>query len=358
MPYFASNVARVVNAYDPSQAEVVRISVLSGSTNAGTIGITLDNITYEAPIIGNSSVSTVISELRNAKDSSNNPITSVWNIEQEANALILTKRSVGLCVNGYIDPGATGCTLTYVTVREGRIDDNNLAPIKKCTMFIVHTASYRVFAAGNPDDNAVYYSEIGNPAYFKSEVNKVYALNSYGMPTGMLELSESVLVSFENGWYAWSGVTPLDDAVWKPLNIPYGCVSHRSIVLTPYSFMYLGRDGIYNISASILNTELVLLQGRNVIEKISRSKVDNTITKILDKGSCEAIYDGGIYYLSFTTKEFEPRVLKYEWDTESFTLVTGWQVNAWAKDTDYLYFASKNYVLIANNSLSDVDVET
>lgn len=399
---FASNVVREVTTEDKSTAESIRISVLSGSTTQSNLVLYLDNVAYTiSNVPANSDVNTIVNLLPTAKDGSNNLVTTVWDTSKDGNTMVFTKKTKGLCQNGYIDPMTTGASLTYVTEVEGSENDNDLSPIFKCTMFVVHTASYRVFACGNPDDNAVFYSEIGDPTYFKSDINKVYASNSYGKPTGMKQMSDTVLVSFETGWYAWNGIDPLDDATWKQLNIPYGCVSNRTIALTPNSFIFLAKDGIYNVSASILNYEYVLLQSKTIINKITRSKVDNTIASIYDITKCEAIFDNNVYYLSYnknTASEYSSiksyavgdycthdnkryicientigtwdstkwslstptndYVLKYEWDTASFTTVTGWTVNAWLIDSDGIFFGTKNYLLKANVGYSDIDVDT
>ena len=266
---------------------------------------------------------------------------------------------MGYSATGYVDPGATGVTATYETIQNGQADDNDLAPIRKCTMFAFHTSSYRVFASGNPDDNAVYYSEIGQPAYFVSAYNKVYPSINYGIAKGITQLSESILVSYEDGWYAWDGITPLDDATWKPLNLPYGCVSHRSIAKTPYSFMFLGRNGVYVVSASILSSELVMLQGEDIIKNVTENRIDKTIASIVNPTNCRAVFYDNVYYLAYGIDSAgNTRVLKYEWGTKSFTTITGWKVNAWTYDSSNLFFASTNYVLRTNDSESDIDVET
>lgn len=353
VPYFASSVARVITPYDPSCPEIVNVSVVNGSTAAGTITLYLDGTAHTISVNADESIDSVVNAIKNAS------ITG-WTSKKSGNTVIFTKSTNGLVENGYIDPGETGCILTYTTQQEGKLNDNNLAPIKKCTMFVVHTASYRVFACGNPDDNALFYSEIGNPTYFISDYNKVYGLNSYGRPTGMIQLSESVLVSYENGWYVWSGVNALDDARWKPLNLPYGCVCDRSIALTPHSFIFLGKDGLYNVSVSILNSDLVLLQGSEVIKKITASRVDKTIASIDDPKICAGYFINNVYYLAYNTEAADgnTRVLKYEWDTSSFTENTGWKVNAWCEDGDGFYFASTNYLMMANVGTCDVDVVT
>lgn len=350
--YFASNVVRPLIAHDPSQAEVVKVSILKGADAAGTITVVLDDVDFTTSVTAGQDVSAILTAL-------NATVTTGWSKKKSGNSITYTKNSVGLVANGYVDPGITGVTVTYETLANGKADDNDLAPIKKCTMFVVHTSSYRVFAAGNPDDNAVFYSEIGQPTYFISAYNKLYSSIGYGATKGMLQLSESVLISYEDGWYAWDGITPLQDAEWKPLNLPYGCASHRSIALTPYSFVFLGKDGIYNVSASILSSELVLLQGENIIKKITDKRLDKTMASIIHPEKCRGVFYDNAYYLAYSVDETGNKyVVKYEWGMDAFSKFTGWHVNTWVKDPDSLYFASKNYFLKTNSGESDIDVET
>lgn len=350
--YFSSNVVRKVIPHDPSAAEVVLITITTASSAAGTLSLTLNGVTFTCTIAAGASVAIVVDALYNMT-------TSGWTKKKISNAVQFTRTTVGLSENGYFDPAATGVGATYQTTTEGKANDNDLSAIKKCTMFGVHTGSYRVFASGNPDDNAMYYGEIGQPVYFKSSINKLYPANGYGKLAGFCAISDSLLASYEMGWYAWTGITPLADATWKPINIPYGCACHYSIALTPESFTFLSYDGVYNVNAAILSSEYLLLQGKSVIKKLSESRVEKTIKSIDDKSMCRGIFFNNTYYLAFNTDGISnDRLLKYEWDTGSFTIATGWKVNSWLFDATNLYFASKNYVLKANDGYSDIDVET
>ncbi|MFV0515774.1 MAG: hypothetical protein ACK5MV_00040 [Aminipila sp.] len=349
--YTASNVARELQSYEPATAEVVELSIMSGASTAGTITLVMGKDTFTCAIAANDTVAQIVDKIMAIT-------TSGWTKTKSANKVIFTKTEKGLCENGYFDPSITGITATYTVKVEGKTNDNNLGDIKKCTMFVVHPSSFRVFAAGNPDDNALYYSEIGKANYFKSDLNKMYPSSGYGKITAISLLSDSVLVSYENGWYAWNGITPLEDATWKALNIPYGCVCHDSVALLPNSFMFMGKDGLYNVSASILNSELVMIYGKDTIKKVTENRLENTIKEITNKSRCKGIFYDNVYYLAFLDKDGINKVLKYEWDTKSFTIVTGWKVNQWLADPEHLYFASKNYVLKANDGLNDIDVET
>jgi hypothetical protein len=352
----ASNAVRPVKPYNPARQEVVKVTITSGAIIEGNVILSLNNVDYATAVAAGDSVTSVISNMMATA-------TDGWTKEKNGNAIMYTKNETGYSENGYLDPGITGITASMETVQEGKTDDNDLSPIRKCRMFVYHPGSARVFAAGNPDDNGLFYSEIGIPTYFNSAINKVYPSNGYGRITALGLLSDSVLVSYEDGWYAWRGITPLsgqNPAEWKQLNIPNGCVCHDSLKLAPYSFIFLGKDGIYNISASILEYEIVMLQGRNVIQKITANRIDKVIASIADKKKCRGIFDNNVYYLAFNVLEdaANSRVIKYEFDTKSFTIVTGWNVNKWIRDPENLYFASKNYLMKANAGYSDIDVET
>lgn len=350
--YFASNVVTKVKPYDPSKKETVEIAISRGCENTGTLSFVLNNATFTCSVSQGDSVPTVVDKIMAVT-------TTAWTKTKNGNAVTFVKDIAGVCDNGYLDPSSTGIVATYTAKVEGKANDNDLAPIKKCTMFMVHPNSMRVFAAGNPDDNALYYSEKGLPTYFSSAISKVYPSNGYGRLTALGTISGSLIVSYENGWYSWDGITPLQDATWTPLNLPYGCVCHDTLALTPYSFTYLGKDGIYTVSASILSREMILIQGKDVIRKITENRVEKVIASIKDRKMCRGIFYESVYYLAYNTDGIEnDKVLKYEWNTKSFALSTGNIINQWIVDPENLYFTTKNYVLETNTGYSDFDVDT
>lgn len=351
VPNYSSSVVKVMEPYDPSQEEIVKITVYSSATYSGTVTLCLDDVVKEIYVTAGTSVSNILQKLSElnflnwtSRITSESTVTFTCNEKKECNA-------------GYIDGSTTRIQFTYNTVQEGASSNCDLSEVKKCTVFCVHQGSSRVFAAGNPDDNAIYYSEIGYGNYFQSQVNKLYpAVNGYGHVTGMCNLSGALVVSYENGWYTWRGITPLQDAYWEPLNIPYGCVNPRTICLTPQSFTFLARDGIYTVSAAILNEQYILLQTKQVIKKISEDTVSKTIESFANTGLCTAVFYDNMYMLAYSTNgEYCDRVLKYNWDTNAFTLMTGWTVNNWINDHDNLFFASENYVLKAFEGYSDIN---
>ncbi|MDK2932406.1 MAG: hypothetical protein PWP27_216 [Clostridiales bacterium] len=243
------------------------------------------------------------------------------------------------------------------------ITDNNLTPIKKCTMFIQHPSSLRIFAAGNPDDpTALFYSEPNDIGYFK-ETSKAYPYTNDGKITAICNLSDDLLVSYNNIWYHWRGIDPTTDAIWKPLPIPYGCVAHHSIALTPFSITFLGQDAIYRVSASILSQEVVMVQPDQIIDRLSENKVERTLKTIKNKEKVRAVFHDNKYMLAFSdddTISYNNKVLVYFWNRPGgFVVYTGWEHYAWYKKTNgELLFTSKNYLLTTNKGYSDIDVDT
>lgn len=354
VPEYSSSVVRVLEPYDSSEREIVRITVYSSATSSGTLTLCLNDVTKQTYITSGASVNTILTKLKNMS-------FTEWTSEiTSENTITFTCDEKKACNAGYVDGSTTGIALTYQTIQEGSSSNCDMTEVNKCTIFCVHHGSNRVFAAGNPDDNALYYSEIGRANYFQSKVNKLYpAINGYGKITGMCNLSSALVVSYENGWYTWKGITPLENAYWEPLNIPYGCVAPRSICLTPQSFTYLARDGIYMVSSAILNDQYILLQTKQVIKKLSEDVVEKTIESMTDYDLCTAVFWNNKYMLAYSTNgEYCDKVLQYEWDTGAFTLLTGWKVTNWLNDHDNLFFTSFNYVLKAFIGLSDIDTET
>lgn len=367
----ASGFMREVRSPNVGKKEKMEISFTSASpSHSGILNAELVRPSGETDVI--TTTVTVSQTLTTVATNFANAITNDTTASQYWTATVNGSKVIVECK---VEGATTGSEVTFypsstsyyistslVTLREGADNDANLDAIKKCTIFTVHNGSFRVFAAGNPNDTALYYSELGNPRYWKSSINKVYpAVNGYGSVTGIINLSDYLLVSYERGWYYWKGSTPLTDAYWKPMNIPYGCVSPRTLVLTPNSFTFLAREGIYNVSVAILSDEYILLQTKQVIQKLSENVVEKTIESIVNPEKCEGIFWHNSYLLSYWTKsgdEDVQNVLKYEWDTGSFTLITGWSPVRFTQIEDKLLCGSGRYLLNCFDGLYDVDVET
>lgn len=366
----SSSYLRKVQCPDVGKQEKMEITLTAMSaTHTGVFEIQLvtPSGTTDSIAVNTSSSDTTLSGIATKiANAINNQASANWTAETSGSKITIESKSTGATTGSnitfYPSNSAYYIQSTLVTLREGRGNDANLDAIKKCTIFAVHNGSFRVFAAGNPNDTALFYSELGNPRYWKSDLNKVYpSINGYGSVTGIINLSDYLLVAYERGWFYWKGSTPLTDAYWKPMNIPYGCVSPRTLVLTPNSFTFLAKEGIYNVSVAILSDEYILLQTKQVIKKLSENVVEKTIDSIVSPQDCEGVFWHNAYLLSYWTienGEKVQKVLKYEWDTASFTLITGWSPARFTVAEDKLLCASGRYVLDCFDSQYDIDTAT
>lgn len=276
------------------------------------------------------------------------------------NVVTFTATVAELRENAIWNKKDTGIEATMETITEGKDNDCDLEPIKKCTMFVQHPKSLRIFAGGNPDNPlALYYSEINNMAYFVAD-SELYPTNSEGNITGLTALMDDILVSYNNSWWHYRGLDPEEDATWKRLTIPYGCISNDSIVLTPYSFTFLAREGIFRVSASILSQEVIMLQGERIITNLTKDKVENTIKSIINPQSACGVFHDNKYYLAYSDEGTKNnKVLVCYLDTKSFVKYSGWQVNSWNKQANgNLTFATKNFILKTGIGYIDIDVDT
>ena len=368
---YTSSVVRELVPYNPAKKERVEIQVLGSAVRAGTVTVTLYGANGEAntssfTVAAGDTVQTIVAAFPNVtgyvKHIKGDGWGSIYAQEIGDNAVHYIANTEHAADEAYVDPGDSGIVFSITTKENGAINDCNMNDVMKCTIFCTHTASHRVFAGGNPDDNALYYSEIGYADYWKGELNKLYpSQNGMGKITGIIELSEYLLVSYEHGWYAWHGTTPLDDATWKPLNIPYGCIAPRSLVLTPNSFTFLAKEGIFCVSAAILNDAYVLMENQTIIRNLSDDKVEQTIAAmnpVYLKEAADAVFYDNAYLLAFPGEQRveNTHVLKYDWSHGSFTLITGWVVNRWMKAAYDLYFTSRQFILRAFDGYSDVKV--
>lgn len=237
---------------------------------------------------------------------------------------------------------------------------NDLKPIMKCTNFVLHPDSYRVFAFGNPkDQSSIYYSEPGEPNFFK-ELNKIVPTMGDGPVKALTLLSKSVLVGFKYSWWEYKGIDPTVDATWNPLPVPNGVVSSDTIALTPTSITYLSTDGIYTMHMGILNQDIVMISSNELVRSITDAKVEKIIASIKNPEKTCAIFRDNKYFLAFNDKEnvsTNNKILVYDWKLNSFVIYTGLEVNCMLKQLDHsMLLGSRNFTLKMNESYyNDVD---
>lgn len=242
---------------------------------------------------------------------------------------------------------------------------NSLNNIKRCKYLAFHPLSFRIFAGGNDlDPTAIYYSEYGAPTEF-IETSVVFPTTANGPVTGLVAFNRSMLIAYKNTWRVWRGIAVGVDAEWKSLNIPYGCVSNDTIVLTPESLTFQANDGhLYIMSPSILaDDNNVTNMGQSLIFPITEERLSVTVGSMVTLTQNKATWHDGKYLLSYcddlTLGAKNNKVLEITWATKAFSIVSGWQVNCWCSRVDTsLLFGSLNYILDAYTGYNDFNVLT
>ena len=350
-----SDVVRPLKAYNAGKKEKVIISVFDNVTNSGYVSIYLDNEEYQINVTSGQTARDVATAIANTSFTGYTATVSQNEVTIEAN-------EIGYKENCYASSYNTGVSMVVNTTVNGQINDNILSEVKNCTKFIHHTKSGRYVATGNPKKPfAVYFSEPMQLNYFK-EFNILNPSSSDGTAVCLVNIIDSVLVGYRHSWYEYTGLDPAVDGTWRKLAIPYGCASEYSVqVLDLYSFIFLADNGLYLVSANVLNQYEIVLQNATSVKNISEDKIYNTIKTIFDKSKCVSVYHDSIYYLAYNDNAGEnSKIILYYTDKKAFTLFTGIQVN------DFLYrkngnleIASLNYALRFDDTVHyDTDVTT
>jgi len=245
---------------------------------------------------------------------------------------------------------------------KGTVSGNDLSKVKKCTILEFHPLSYRVFAAGNPDDpTAVYFSEINNQYAFKGS-SVLYPTSAAGPIKCLQSFMSYMLVGYKREWMYWDGVKVGTDAEWRRVPIPSGCVNHWAKVLTPYSLTFWGNDGLYIVYPGILIPDVTVVATKELYTRIDENKVEVAFKSMCNPDDVRLTYhDGNVYFAYGTVLGGRNNsVLVLNWDLKTFVMFTGWQVNDWhLSDEGSLWFASKNYILKYDSAtFNDIDVDS
>jgi len=350
-----SDIVRPLKAYNAGKKEKVIISVFDNVTTSGYVSIYLDNEEYQINVTSGQTARNVATAIANTSFTGYTATVSQNEVTIEAN-------EIGYKENCYASSYNTGVSMVVNTTVNGQINDNILSEVKNCTKFIHHTKSGRYVATGNPKKPfAVYFSEPMQLNYFK-EFNILNPSSSDGTAVCLVNIIDSVLVGYRHSWYEYTGLNPAVDGTWRKLAIPYGCASEYSVqVLDLYSFVFLADNGLYLVSANVLNQYEIVMQNATSVKNISEDKIYNTIKTIFDKSKCVSVYHDSIYYLAYNDNVGEnSKIILYYTDKKAFTLFTGIQVN------DFLYrkngnleIASLNYALRFDDTVHyDTDVTT
>lgn len=252
-----------------------------------------------------------------------------------------------------------GTTISEVTPNAAT--DNDLTPIKRCRLFLWHPKSQRIFAAKDANDRAaLYYSEIGDPAYFKS-TSKLYPTTGDGPVYGLALFGDAMLAIYQGSEWAWKGVNPATDAEWAKLPSTYGTVAPRSVTMTPNSLTFLGQGGIISLSPGLVEYNIVLLTGDELIKNRAKDKVSSVIRSIVHPETACAVFDklNERFLLAYGDDSADPRnnkVLVLDWNLQTFTRYTGWQVNDFCQRANGdLLIATNGYILKTGQGYKDFD---
>jgi len=352
-----SNVIRPVKAFDPSRVEVFTIVITNPCTLTGSLDITVDGNKTTIAVTNGDTVNAVATKI-------NSGVYANYTTSVNQNMVTFTAASAGYREDPIFQPYSTGVGGFTDVIVNGVTNDNAIDEVRKCNRVILHSKSLRYVASGNPDNpTAIYFSEPGQIGYWK-DTNILVPTSSDGEVRAMFNLANSVIVSYNRSWWEYSGVDPETDGTWKQLPIPFGCESEWTIkILSSYNFIYLAKDGLYVVSANILNQEGVPTQNTDALINVTNGKVDNTINSIIDKTQCTAEFVDDVYFMAYNDNPegtINNKILCYYSDMRSFTKYTGLYVNDFLLNSNgILEIASKNYnILTESDNYFDIDVET
>ncbi|MFS8535834.1 MAG: hypothetical protein FWJ65_11830 [Limnochordales bacterium] len=218
-----------------------------------------------------------------------------------------------------------GTTTVAVTPKDH--PENDMTPIRRCTMLVRHPKSFRFFAAGDPQHRStLYYSEPNEPDFWKG-TSKLVPSQADGAITGLALLADAVLVFFANAVWVWRGIDPDEDVIWERLSAPEGTAAPGSIALTPMSMTFLGAGGLWVMSPSALGLSGEIRSDGQAFINVSDNRVNSLLASITQRDKVAAAYDARRqkYLLTFTTKATggNDRILEYDWSLGSFVLHEG-----------------------------------
>ena len=344
---------RPVRARDASAKEKVKLVIGFNAAASGNVTVTLNGVSDTVAITSGDTATEVATKIRD-------DVRAGWANTGSGSTIYFesTATAAPMDDTGHeFDAGVTQAYGTMVVSTQGATDDNTLDDVKQCRIFKIHPLSRKIFAIGNPDDpTAVYYSGSltypDDPTYWKQE-SVVYPVTPEGAAIALVLLSDSMLVGFSNNWYAWFGVDPATDALWKMLNLPIGPLSPKAAVSTPNSFTFLARDGMREVSVNILNTEILLLQGQEVIINLTENRQDTYMGDYVDKvvdfsnileNTNRMAYHDGQVYLTAIGDQAASKILVYDQKVNGFKHYTNLNAHNWCVSSNgELIFGCTNY---------------
>lgn len=210
--------------------------------------------------------------------------------------------------------------------------ENDIDPVKRCTMLVWHPKSMRFFAAGDPQHRStLYYSEPNDPTLWKG-TSRLVPAQADGPITALVLLADAVLVFFKNSIWVWRGIDPAEDVIWEKMSAPEGTNSPATIALTPMSLTFLGDGGLWVMSPSAIGLSGELQTEGQSFANIANQRMKTLLDQIVQRDKAVATYDARRqkYLLAFTTEESGPndKVLEFDWATHSMVLHDGINIHS------------------------------
>lgn len=249
----------------------------------------------------------------------------------------LYRRASGAAAAKLVRTGivASGSTVdSYDQVADANLGAGlpNMERIHRCTMIARHPTSGRFFAAGDSaDSSTVYYSAPNEPWTWEGD-GELSPTGGEGPILALTTFGDALLVSYASGWWVYRGVDPATDGSWFRLPANVGCVAPKSITQTANSLTFLGKGGIYSISAALLDLSVVMQPGEELLSNIASPAVLDVIASISAESEVASVYDPARQLLLVAYRaagSANDKVLALHWPTRAYALIEGWSVVNW-----------------------------
>jgi hypothetical protein len=229
----------------------------------------------------------------------------------------------------------------------------NLANVKAARKVIWHEKSHRFFAI-TKGINGVSFSALDDPTYFRL-IDILYPTQAEGVPVGIEEFGDCVLVRYTFGAYIWRGYDPNVNVIWQPVPLKFGGFNPWDSVKVEGSLLYPGQGGIYTPGMSLLGTNITEEASGDLVPNIAINRVVSVINSITNKDIVCTIDDGSKTYIAYSdvaNATSNSKVLVWQRQNGGgFTRYIGMNVNHWClrKNGDLL-FATNNYIMKAKQT--------
>jgi hypothetical protein len=238
----------------------------------------------------------------------------------------------------------------------------NLTAVKKCRKFVWNHQNSRIYACSNKSYN-LFYSEPNDPQYFL-ETSRLVPTTADGYIQTIIPFSSGLVVVFDNTVWAWQGIDPATDAVWKKLPLTHGTLSSYSVCATPSSLTMLSEGGLHALNPAILDNDLMILSNEEMSINMAENKVMKILKGIVHPSTVVSVYDtiNRRYLMAYGDDPNDPnnnKILVLNWPLKSFAIYTGIPVNDFCRTRNGdILIAAGNYILKMNSGYNDVNPTT